>query len=1100
MGKPNIEKVKLIAQKGKEWIENYKKFELSTDQETAKQYEEISVVLDKCRKILEKESQKSVSKDEIGSIAVSDTAKNIRSSIKLKEQEIKVAKKETAKEIKMQLKELRKNTSEDQFVDLDAVFVKYQDLAIYFLESGLSAVLHGALKADKGQLKNAQEFIAKAEAFISLANALANDQLAEKIENVQKWIESAKKIAELVNAADKYLKIWRDISVKWMENGINEILSGNKLIGAVTASICAEAKDFKKILENFIAEAKKVADKSLEDKLKKAEEMLKMTNMVLDKAGALADNIFKDADKNGLPDWFDLLSNEWKKLAITDLIPGKLDEAAIAKLNAFKAKVGEWLKKATAEISPAINDKIAQAKIWVSNIQKLIDLTQKGKEFVDDLKNKDFNAIYDKLKSLWNEIDKTGDLFAGTDIDNKLLDKLKALKSKAENFASLANSLIKQIPGAEQLGDIESWIKKAMEIASDMAKGEDVVGKYLELAKQWAEGEIKKVIDGAKELTAELAGQVSGFVNEVKKFMAAASSLKKGDFADKINAAAVWIKSSESILDKASEIIGLALEDADKNNLPDWYDKLAKIWEEKLNGKDLIPGMDFDDALIGKLNVFKVEAEKWLAKAVGMETVLKEKIENVKQWIETGSKFLKEAAGFVRDIKEGDYLSVFEKIKKAYAALGNTDDILKGTTVDNKVLDVLKNLKEDAESWIANKLTGGRANGQMTDEVKEILTLADQILTFVLTKQKIEDYRHEFTEDLIVITDPQGRELNQKQIDELLGEFSGGIKDSVNNQLVAVINKINQEMLSLGMEIDAAFRKTIAAGCDAANVYLSAKKGFDSVIKKQQQLEKILDGIRSIAVKAITAVLMPVNPLAAVVVNRLLSGTLTDFTKLAGFLGKTASENNSGALGQIGGFVAAMLPSEDNSAIQNADSQGLVNLNKLFESGVTQKYEEVKSYVSKLSKEIDTIYKNLYKLAQEGMEDAKSSVAGAADKWKNLNGQIKDKYVNAKTTRINQKAAIWLFTRAHYANWLIGKKDTMIIDQVITALTNYDIMKDAGVEWEKGIGTDIAKSLGWVLGGWASFGVDKKVKKLNKWAVKEAGYLSNEAVWKGAFN
>ena len=1100
MGKPSIEKVKQIEQKSIQWIENYNKFGLSSDSEALKQYKEISVVLDKCRQIIERESQKSVSKEEIGSIAVSAATKNTRASLKLKEQELKAAKKETAKEIKTQLKELRKNTAPEQLPDLEAMLERYEALASSFFESGISDIIKGVLKADKGQLKKALEFISQAEIFLSLAAELANEQLAVKIKNVQKWIESAKKIALLVNAADKYLKIWKDIMIEWMEKDIKDVVNGSNIIGKITGAICAEASDFKKKLENFIAEVKKLSDKSLEDNLKKAEDWLKMTNTVLDKAGDLVDNIFKDADKNGLPDWFDLLSNEWNKLSVADLMPGKLDEAVIAKLNAFKAKVDEWLKKATAELSPAIKDKIATAKMWVANIQKLIDLTQKGKEFIDDLRNKDFNAIYDKLKSLWDELDKTGDVFAGTDIDNKLLDKLKELKSKAENFASIANSLIKKLPGGDKLGDVESWIKKAMEIATEMAKGEDVVGKYLELAKQWAQGEIKKVVDGAKEVSAEVAGEVSGFINEVKKFMAGASSLKKGDFADKINAAAEWIKSSESILDKASDIIGLALGDADKNNLPDWYDKLAEIWDKNLKGKDLIPGMVFDDALIGKLNVFKLEAEKWLAKAVGMEGVLQEKIENVRQWIETGSNFLKEAAGFVRDIKEGDLLSIFDKLKNGYVALGNIDDILKGTNVDNKILDAIKNLKEDAESWIANKLTGGRAEGEMTEEVKEILSVTDDLITYLLTKQKVVDYRQEYSEDQIVITDPQGRELNQQQVDDLIGEFTGGKTDSINNLLVDIINRINQEMSSLGLEIDAAFRKTIAAGSGAAKVFLNAKETFDEIMKKQKMLDNLLVKIRGFVVSAITAALMPVNPVLAAVVNKLLSGTLTDFSKLAGFLGKTAAENSSGALGTIGKVVDAFLPSEDTSAIQSAEAQGFIGLNKLFVIGVTEKYEYVKSYVSKLSKEIDTIFKTLYKLSQEGIENAKSSVAGAADRWKNLHGQIQDKYINAKSTRINENAALWLFIRAQFAQWLIGKKDTMFRDNVIDALTKYKIMSEAGVEWEKGAGTDIAKSLGWALGGWASFGLDKKVKKLNDWASTEAGKLQDDKIWSAVFN
>ena len=70
MGKPNIEKVKQIQEKGKAWMANYKKFDLSSDSEAAKQYKEMTLVLDKCSQILEKESKKSVSKDEIGSIPI----------------------------------------------------------------------------------------------------------------------------------------------------------------------------------------------------------------------------------------------------------------------------------------------------------------------------------------------------------------------------------------------------------------------------------------------------------------------------------------------------------------------------------------------------------------------------------------------------------------------------------------------------------------------------------------------------------------------------------------------------------------------------------------------------------------------------------------------------------------------------------------------------------------------------------------------------------------------------------------------------------------------------------------------------------------------
>jgi hypothetical protein len=1101
MGATEIEKVKLLQQKSKDWLDNYKKYGLATDPVASKQYKQITVVLDKCKKILEKEAKKTVSKAEIGSVQVSETAKKLRAAEKLKEQELKSFAKETSKDTKKLLKDLKKDDKKSALntEKIEDALERFKDIAVLFVENNIDDILKGIEKFDKAVLKRAQEFISKAEAFIKIAAALGDDALNDKIKKVEGWIAAAKRVIEMVNAVDKYLKMWRDISVDWMEKGVKDVVSGVKIIGNISNVVITEASDLKKTLDNFINEAKKFGDASLDEKIKKAEDWLKSTNTVLDKAGAIVNDIFKDADKNSLPDWYDLLSHEWDKLAVKDLIPGKLDEAIFKKLDAFKLKVDEWVKKASAELSPALKDKLDKAKLWLNNIQTLIDLSKKGKEFVDDLKNKDFNAVYDKLKSMWSELDKTDDIFAGTDIDNKLLDKLKELKSKAENFASLANSLIKKLPGGEKLGDVEIWIKKAMEIATEMAKGEDVIGNYLELAKQWAEGEIKKVVDGAKELTAEAAAQVSGFVNEVKKFMAAASTMKKGNLADKITAAGDWIKSSESILDKASDLIGLALADTDKNNLPDWYDKLSKSWDKILNGKDLIPGMDFDDALLGKLNIFKTEAEKWLAQAVGKEALLKDKIETVRQWIDTGSKFLKEVGGFVQDIKDGDMLSIYEKIKNGWAALGKTNDILRGTTIDNKILDKAKELKEDAEAWIANALSGGKADGKMTEEVKNILSLADDFLTLILTKYKIEDHLQDFQEDEIVITDPQGRVLNQAQINDLIGEFSGGMDGSVKNQLIAVINKINQEMVSLCLEIDAAYRKTIASGSEASNVYLTAKKDFESVMKKQKQVEQLLEKLRKIVVGVITTALIPVNPAVAAIVGGLLSGALTDFTKLVGFLGKTASENSGGTVGQIGGLIAALLPSTDNSALSNAETEGLIDLNNLFNTGVTQKYEEVKIFVSKLQKELDNIYKGLYKLNQDGLDKTKSSVATAADKWKNLNGQIQDKYINAKNTRINKKAAYWLLSRAQYASWLNTKKDTMIVDEVIDALTRFKIMQEAGVEWNKGAGGDVAKSLGWLFGGWASFGYDKKVKALNSWASGEISRLQNPAAWQGAF-
>lgn len=1097
--KEQLDKVKVLEQKSNEWLKNYYQFGLSSDKQAAAQYNQIVAVLSKAQVVIKKAASEDVSKEEQGSIDTPPGATNLRTTEKALQQEKKTAVKDVKKDIKALKKDAKAKGIDPK--KLEDTLESWKDLAVGWIDSGIEGLLKAKGKLDKGLLATANEFIAKAETFLKVAAIFTDGELGDKIDKVKTWIDGAKKIIEMINAVDVYLKKWRDVAVGWMESGISDVVSGANVIGNISNSIIGTAADFKKLAKEFIDGAKDLGDSSLDEKVEKAKTWIGSVNTILDKAGDKVNDLFKDADKNSLPDWYDVLSREWEKLGGRDLIPGMgIDEKIIGKLNGFKGKVDEWMKKATAEISPAIQDKIETAKTWVKNIQQLIELTQKGKEFTDALRKKDFNAVFDKLKTMWTEIDTVGDIFAGTDIDNKLLDKIRELKGKADNFAKMANSLIAKLPGGEKLGEVQDWIKKAMEIATEMANGEDVVGKYMNLAKEWAEGEIKKVVDGAKEVSAEVAGQVSGFVNEVKKFMAGASAMKKGNFADKIAAAGDWIKSSQGILDKASEIIGLALGDSDGNNLPDWYDKLAAAWDN-IGGKDLIPGTDIDDALLGKVNVFKGQVEKWLEKAVGAGGNLQDKINTAKQWVEKTSGFLKEVAGFVQDIKDGDMLSIYEKLKQGWAAIGNTDDILAGTDIDNRILDKAKELKSEAEAWLANALTGGKAEGKMTDEVKDILSMADNFLTFIFTKYEVQDHSHEFQEDKIVINFPNARELTAEQADELLGELSGGFEGPLKSKLVIILQKINQDIIALGSGMDTAYRRQLNAGGGAADVFIKAKGDYESVMKKQKDVMKLLESIRKVVVGAITLALIPVNPAVAAAVGTLLSGTIGGFGELAGFLAKTAGDNAGGTAGQIGSFIASVLPSGSGTTqMGNADSAGLLSLNKLFSDGVTAKYEEVKVHVVKIQEQVNKIYGNLYKQNEKGTEDAKDAIASSADQFKRLKDQIQKNYINTKNTLINVSAAYKLLTRAQYAGWLSQKKDTMIVDEVINALKKHGILDEAKVKWNTGAGGDIAKGLGWLFGGWASFGYDKKVKALNGWARTELGRLQNQAVWRTAFS
>jgi ABC-type transporter Mla subunit MlaD len=1096
--KEQIDIFKRIEAKGNEWLANFYQHQLATESEMTDQVGSVITIVAKARTAIIKADQENIGTEDQGSIPMTEEIENSRKAKRADKKEKKKAKKDINKEAKQLKKDAQKAGVDPQ--KLEETLERWKDVAVDWVDSGFDKILGAKAQLDKGLIGTAEDLISKAEGFLALADLLGGDgELGEKIQQAQGWIDGAKKVIDKVNALEEHLKKWRDVAVGWMESGIDGIVAGGQIVGDISAKAVAEANDVKKLLKDFIDKAKEIGDAGLDEKVEKAQAWMDSANNLIDKAGDMLDQLFKDGDANNLPDWYDVLSREWEKLAAKDLIPGDIDNKIIEKLNEFKGKVDDFVEKATAEYSPAIKEKIDQAKMWVNNIKTLLDLTAQGQQFVDALRDKDFNKVYDQLKGLWDGLDGANSILDGTDIDDKLLDKLREYKDKANNFAKLANSLVKKFPGGDKVGEVEDWIKGAMDIATRMANGEDVVGNYLELAKQWAEGKIKQVVDGAEEVTEEVAGQVSGFVNEVKKFIAGASALKGGDFDDKIAAAADWIKSSESILDKASELIGLAVGDADGNNLPDWYDKLAAAWDN-ISGKDLIPGMDFDDALIGKVNLFKGQVEKWLEKAVDVGGDLQEKINTARQWIDKTSGFLKEAAGFVEDIKEGDLLSIYEKIKKGWAAIGNTDDLLEGTRVDNKILDAAKKVKEDAEAFVANALTGGKANGEMTDEVKDILSMADNFLTFLFTKYEVQDSSHEFQEDKIKVEFPGARELSEEQAEAILGELSGGFEGPLKNKLGAILTRVNQEIIILGTQIDGAYRKTMESGGGAAKVYIKAKEDYESVMKKQKDVEKLLESVRKVLVGAVTAALIPVNPAAAAAVGTLLSGTLDGFGDLAGLLANTASQQD-GTVGQIGGFLSTILPSGSGQQdMAQAEQAGLINLQKMYQQGVTAKYEEIKELVAKIQVELDKIYANLYKQNEEGLENAKDAIAVSGDQWKRLKGEIMKKYVNAKTARINEQLAYKLLTRAQYATWLWKKDDVMIVKVVIETIKKKGYLQEAGVkEWDtNGVGGKIARGLGWLLGKWASFGYGDKLEKLNAWGKKEVTRLSKPGVWKAA--
>ena len=1080
----SLERLYIIQNKCNEWISNYQQFQLRNDSRLKKQHHQILSLKRKTEKAIYQLNIEKISSEDIGSIPVS---KNILEHRKI-ERTLQKDKINQFREEKLQIIKAIESTSNEEL--LQNILDEWEHLSKKYIELGLDTFLDINKSVDNIILDPIREFIVEAKYFIHLSSTIDNEDIKIIVEKVKSWIEQANKIVQTIESLDKYLVEWKKISLLWVESGFSQI---NNFSNNVLSSLNS-LKELKSIIEKFLSEVEKNFTVLLSDKINKAKSWLKTIELLLTNAEKITQD---NNNNNHLPDWFDQLQSEWTRLNIKEIIFSKLDGDLIIKLDLFVKNAESWISYALTSKSVILEQKIKQVGLWIEDIRTILKLHQESKSLLEDFKNKDYEAIFEKLKTLWRELNGSEDIINNSEIDEILLSKIKDLKVKSDQFLILSNSLLNKLTNSEDAKQLENWILQIIKFSSEIYNFKDIVEKYIALLKKWSDSELNNFINESNKVTEAAIGQISNFTNEIKIFIASAYSIKNADLAEKIKLTSEWLKSSEDILDKASELLGLISADSNQNNLPDWYDQLRKLWSD-IEKNDLTAGTNINNALFGKINIFRIEAEKWLSRATNESDKLQKEIENVRQWLDIGINCLNKFSNFIEDIKEGDYLSVYEKIKTGWQSIDNIDDILNGTHIDNKILAKVKSLKEEAEAWLANVLTSGKAEGKMTPEVVEILALADNFLSFVLTKNKIEDHSMEFQEDGIIIKIQENKKLSTQEIEDLIGEFSGGLDDSLKNKLISVINKINQEILSLNLEIDAAFRKTINSGAESADVFIKSKRDYESVMKKQKQVEKLLDSLRKVVVGAITAALIPANPVAASIVGGLLSGTVSDFSSLAKFLSDQAAESSE-SLADIGRIGSLFLPSNDNSSFAIAESEGLVSLNDLFNKLVSSKFEDIKIHVTKLNAELDAIYKSLYKLDQKGLDECKITIANGAHKWKNVHKQVTNNYIRAKETRINKQKAYWQLSRAQYASWLVKKSDTLIVDQVIDKLSDFKILSEASVNWEKGTKADIAKGLGWLLGGWASFGYDKKIKSLNKWAKSEIVYLSKEESWIGTF-
>ena len=174
--------------------------------------------------------------------------------------------------------------------------------------------------------------------------------------------------------------------------------------------------------ERFLKVANKENAKFDVDKL----QMIEQVRSRLTDLSGYVDLVLEDVDKDGLPDWFNKIQDEYEALfgGNTDLIPGtQIDDNLLLKIDALNGIITDFVRKAKAYADDLdIQGKIDIAKQWLGQINMIISSIT---GFMEHIEDGDFVKIYEDIKSFKLYIESTPSILDGTDVDDKLIAELK---------------------------------------------------------------------------------------------------------------------------------------------------------------------------------------------------------------------------------------------------------------------------------------------------------------------------------------------------------------------------------------------------------------------------------------------------------------------------------------------------------------------------------------------------------------------------------------------------------------------------------------------------------------------------------------------------
>lgn len=703
---------------------------------------------------------------------------------------------------------------------------------------------------------------------------------------------------------------------------------------------------------------------------------------------------------------------------------------------------------------------------------------------------------FDNIKATWEEF-KFDEIT--TDF-RSYLDQGEQFLEDADNFISYA----KEFTGnffEKEIEEVEELIKrteKFINIARNVSKQVD---RYVKIAQD--------VINITLTLPSKVENLKKGVIKEATKIFAAAKSfIATADIEDeelelKVGTLKRHLANGQKKLSKLENLVGLVIKDEDGDNLPDWYNRLEAKYNELLgSGTDLIPGTSIDDKILLQLTGLKKSVDKFIAAASDKVEALglQEKLKNAQQWLGELSKFTEAITGFVENIEDGDLLAIYEDLKSFKDFIDSDKDILQGTNLDDTIKNQLQKYSKNAQTWLMNRIAGGDP-----DKEKEVRSILGSIDKIILSTGGVPDHASKYENDQDKISIPEINDVSQSDIDEALKRHGIHKKDS---SYEGILSDMKSESTITRSKVTAKFVAAVTRGSDASALFRDAKDEYDKAVKKHNDYfratnslgKKIINGLLSVAGVAMNSF----APGSGKVIETIGDALLGDFNAINSEIDKIIPDD----LEFIGDLTKDIIPGilpkwgDKRGVIKIEGKELLKGLNQLYVNGVSVRYKEVLSLLSKMEAKTSNLGKNLRSMEQ--LEDVdqselskiKKKVIILEMKWTGLKNDIMKKYVDLTYPPIKRDKAYRYASRYLYSEWLIRfpKKEIRIANVMIEQFEKYGIMKESKAKWKTGFWAGLGRGF---FGFFRSdpFNYRAELGKMKTWAFKENDALKSAKAW-----